>query len=115
MSSIYALITQRSSSQRDMPPSATSSAKPRLSTIKTNVSSIVISRPASRGPRFSTATWVLNSSIAVLEERRQGRACSGLQLIKHQVAVTQAVFLQDIADLPVGPHLRQRLRVGRAQ
>src|SRR5438309_2275898 len=101
-----------------MPPSATSRAKTRLSTMTTSVSSTVISRPARSGPKLASATSRLKSCMV---KARPGRAYapaglrSGIELVEHEVAVAQPIFLQDVADMAVGAHLGQSLGVGRAQ
>ena len=116
MSSIYALIIQRSSSQRDMPAERDEQREAEAQHDHDE-------RQFDRDQQASQqGAEILDRDLGIEQFHRGPRksdlrvgACSGLQLIEHQVAVTQAVFLQDVADLPVGPHLRQRLRIGRAQ
>src|SRR5215472_12934598 len=106
---------------RDMPASATNNANTRLRVMTTSVSSTVSSRPPRSGPMCSTATWGLKSSNT--EFQQMAGACvtprpspaSRMQREHHEVAVGQAVLLQDGADLPIGPDFRQGRGVGGTQ
>src|SRR5579872_3550715 len=104
-----------------MPASATNSPQTKLSVMTANVSSTVINRPPSSGPMFSTATCGLKSSNTVFQVMTKASvdapaiAASEMQREHHEIAIGQAVLLQDGTDLAARPDFAQRRRIGGPQ